>query len=117
VREQPVDEMVVHLGGEDEDDTEGEMDEDSSVQEQRDVRVTDASGDERCVVCERSEADDENAKWYGCDVCSMWYHAECLREEERVKAEESCRVKSKWICVFCNVTKYQRLPVSRACED
>ena len=30
--------------------------------------------DECCAICGKTESDALNAKWYGCDVCEMWYH-------------------------------------------
>ena len=64
---------------------------------------------ECCEICGKTESDDLNAKWYGCDVCEMWYHCLCLNEDERLKAEKSCKDKLKWVCQICCVTKYQSM--------
>ena len=61
--------------------------------------------DDSCQICFNECVNESECKWYGCDKCTLWYHAECLSEIDRENAELSCVKGSKWLCVLCKCTR------------
>ena len=83
-----------------------------------------------CFKCKLSSVPEEdnmlNIIWYGCDLCTRWWHRHCLPSDAQATADLSCMDDSvKFRCPACPLTpvcgsclqNIQRSHVSALCEN
>ena len=62
-----------------------------------------------CNVGEEADDNDNGIIWYGCDICTRWWHRHCLSSEQQTDADLSCFDKS-------NLFRCPTCPKLKICE-